>query len=156
MSGEIKIGMQFGTYDGRIEAFKQYCDLKPSAKNESENYESKYTFFKRGTKEIMGNCYRENIELSEYSQPKFADAVMFTDNYQFGTSAKDKESLNVFDYVIGKDKYAIDLNSNGKVDENEIFSGKFDSYAYKKAKDSGDLNNYSKYLEVYSYKWLKY
>ena len=156
MSGEINVGMKFGTYDGMLETFKQSCDVKQQTNRAQENNESKYTFFKKGTNNVMGNCYRENIELSEYSQPKYADAVLFTNNYQYGTSAKDKKSLNIFDYVVGKDKFALDLNGNGEVDENEIFSGKFDSYAYKKAKDSGDLNNYSKYIEVYSYKWLKY
>lgn len=145
MAGELS-GLQFGTYTGMISDLKKTYDVRPVQNPEQNGNQHEFRFWDKNTDKIRGNGFKEIIEFSEHKQPKYANAVIFKDGLQYGTKAKDEKGLNIFDYIAGKNEYAIDLNGNGKVDNNEIFSGKIDLYAYKQAKESGDLNNYSEYL----------
>ena len=149
MSGDL-LNLQFGSYNGMVSEFKRNYDFKAN-----DNKESAFTIYEKGTKKVAGNGYRENITYSEYSQPQYADAIIFKGKYTYGTSAKNEEGLDKFDFIIGKNEYAIDINGNGKVDSDEIFSGKFDRYSYRKAKEEGDLKKYKQIYEQYKYNWLK-
>ncbi len=150
MTDGIRIGMAFGSYDGMIKELGQTCD-KESKTQKNKDLESEYLFREKDSGRIAANGYRENIRFSEYGEPQYVNAVIFKNQYQYGTTSNKKEGLNVFDYIQGEKEYAIDFNGNNKVDEGEILSGKIDYYLYQKAKSDGDLNKYKQYLKVYKY-----
>ena len=152
MGNEISIGMEFGKYNTMTSNMRKQYDTKENIGN--KNLESEYIFYEPETKRIAGNAYREKINHTENGISEFADAVVFTDCFQYGTSAKSEEGLDKFDYIQAKTQYAIDLNSNGKVDENEIFSGIIDLHSYRTAKQNNKLENYEQYRNKY-YNWLK-
>lgn len=150
MAGEL-LGLQFGTYTGMIREIGNNYDIKFATQSKQKGNQNEFKYYDKNTNHIRGNGYKEAISFSEYNQPLYADSVIFKNGLQYGTSSKDNKKLDTFDYIVDKDKFAIDLNGNGKVDANEIFAGKFDQYVYKKAKDSGDLSNYNKYLKDYNH-----
>lgn len=148
MAGEL-LGLQFGTYSGVLNELKQKYDVRFKSNSQQKDNRSEFTLYEKNTNRSKGNGYKGGICFDEYNQPKYTDAVIFKDGYQYGTSAKDEKNLDVFDYIVGKDEYAIDLNGDNKVEKGEIFNGQFDVYAYRKAKASGDLKNYTQYLKAF-------
>ena len=149
MAGEIKIGMDFGSYKQMTDKLKRKYNTKSTGDNK-KNIETEYLFLNKGkNKGVVGNAYREALQFSEYGVSKYVNAVLFYKDYQYGTRANEWEALDKFDYVQGTSQYAIDFNGNNKVDEGEIFDGKLNYDAYRFAKESGDLNNYKKFDEKY-------
>ena len=143
MTGEIKIGMKFGSYDQMTEKLKRKYDTESRTTN--EKLQSEYLFTSK-KKSIVGNAYREALAFDSYGNSKFVDAVLFYNDYQYGVTAKEWNKLNDFDYIQGKSEHAVDINGNGIVDDGEIFKDNLDRDAYKKAKESGDIKNYQKFL----------
>ena len=150
MTGEIKVGMSFGTYDGMIEELKGNCITDKKDYSAQTDYESEYVFRDKYTG-IFKNGYRENIRHNDKGVSLFSNSVIFNGEYQHGTTAKTEKDLNKFDYIQGESQFALDIDGDGKVNENEIFDGKIDYHIYKKAKESGSLGNYQSLLKTYKY-----
>ena len=151
MSNEIKVGMEYGSYSDKMLSIEQNCIASCNDNPSKKGLESECIFRDAATKSLRGNSFREKISYNEYGQPKFSNATLFIDDYEYGVSSRSAESLDKFDYIQTEKSYALDLNGNGKVDDGEIFSGKLDRYAYKQAKDDGDLNKYIQYKNKFTY-----
>lgn len=67
----------------------------------------------------------------------------------YGTYSKDEVELDTFDFIQAKDKYAIGLDGNGIVGNDEIFSGKLYKDVYQAAKNNNELDKYREYLDKY-------
>jgi hypothetical protein len=155
MAGELS-GLSFGTYDGMVKDLKKDYRLVPDQNAKLKGNKHGFNLFDKEGR-VAGNGFKGNIKNNEYSVPQYTNAVIFRGNLQYGTSANNEEDLNKFDYISNNNgkEYAIDLNGNGKVDDNEIFSGRIDFSAYLHAKKDGDLNKYKDYLEQHNYGFLK-
>ena len=145
-------GMTFGSYNSKIDEAKKKYNVEPN--DESKKYESSYTFFGKEHNGIKGSAFREKIKLDIFNNPQYANAAIFEGDLMFGTMSKEKEGLDTFDYIQAKDEYAIDIDGNGVVDDNEVFEGQLDIDAYKKAKNQGSLKKYEIYKKEYIYDWL--
>lgn len=147
-------GMTFGSYSAKLEELKEKYKTKPNDSSKTQEYESAYVFYDKGKKGIKGNAFREKIYADKFNNPKYANAVIFEGDLMFGTMSKEKENFDTFDYIQAKDEYAVDINGNGIVDDNEVFEGQLDTDAYKKAKNQGNLKKYEVFLKEYIYEWL--
>jgi len=157
MTGElsgIQVGLSFGSYSDKVNNYKNEYTVKFDQNAKQDGNKSKFTLFKKGTLIPVGNGYKELIRYSEYSQPQYVNSIIFKGNLQYGGYGKSDKQLDKFDYIVNekKNQFAIDLNGNNKVDENEIFSGQFDIDAYRSSKKDGDLNKYKYYQEINSLK----
>lgn len=152
MAGEL-LGLQFGTYSGMVKDLKKNYKIVPDSNAKLKRNQHEFTFFHKNTGKIAGNGFKGLIEYNEYSVPQYTNSVIFKGNLQYGTIANTEESLDKFDYIQNNNwkEYAIDLNGNGKVDNNEIFSGIISTDAYIKAKKDGDLSKYNNYIKQYNY-----
>ncbi len=152
MTDGIKVGMAFGRYDEMVQELSKTCNTEKKSYSEKTDYESEYVFKDKKTGNFK-NGFRENIRKSAQSTPLFSNSVIFNGEYQHGTTANNAEELNVFDYIQTKDssQFALDINGDGIVNENEIFKGKLDYFVYKRAKESGNLANYNNFLNIYKY-----
>ena len=151
MSNEIKIGMEFGSYNAKINSLSQDSIVNCNDKSEKKGFESECIFRDAETKSIRGNAFKEKIPYNEYGQPEYCKAAMFLDEYEYGTVANSSEKLDKFDYINTENAYALDFNGNGKVDEGEVFNGKLDRTAYRQAKIDGDLSKYLQYKNKFIY-----
>ena len=126
MAGEIKAGDKFGTYSGMINDFSKKYRPVPGKNAEAEGLQSKYNFFDKENGMIKANGSKEKIRYTDYNTPRYANSVIFHNGFTFGTSAKDEAGLDTFDYVLGKNQFALDYDGDGEVDNDEIIDGKFD------------------------------
>ena len=134
MAGEITTKMSFSTYDDMVSDLSQKYNRQPVSKPDTKRNEAECLFIDREIGNIKAHAFRENMQFTRFGTPKYANAVIFNNNLQYGTCSKTRAGLNVFDYIQGKTQYALDLNGNNKVDEDEIFDGKLDRYVYKKGR----------------------
>ena len=154
MSGEIKIGMEFGSYDSKIKDIGSQYDVQFRDKSE-QGLSSECIFRDRTNGGISGSAYKEKITYDEHGRSRYGSAVLFFGGYQYTTSSNKEDGLDKFDYIQTKNQYALDINGNGKVDDGEVFEGQINREAYKAAKDDGDLSKYQQYKKQFTYDWLK-
>lgn len=147
-------GMSFGSYNSKITEAKEKYDVRTNDYSKKDEYESSYTFFNKGQGGREGNAFREKIKTDYYGNNKFSNAVIFEGDLMYGTMSDKQEGLDTFDYIQAGNEYAVDLNGNGTVDENEIFEGQLDRFSYQKAKNDGYLRKYTEYQKQYHYDWL--
>ncbi len=152
--GSELYGMEFGSYNAKIEEFKVKYNAKPNNSSKKDEYESAYTFFGKGQSRVKGNAFREKIKTDHYGNNKFSCAIIFEGNLMYCTISKEESGLNKFDYIQGESEYAIDFNGNNKVDKDEVFSGTMDRFSYEQAKSDGDLRKYTEYQKQYHYDWV--
>ena len=150
MAGEITPYMAFGSYNESVNEYKEkYSVYKSQNRKTNENLESEFVFCEKGSRRVVANAYREKIEYAKSGIPRNASAIFFKNGLMYGTSSNDASKLDKFDFIQAKDKYAVDLNGNGTVESNEIFSGRLNRSAYEDAKNNGKLEKYKEYDENY-------
>ena len=155
MVGEIKAGMKFGNYKGTINLFEKSCTrTSQSQRYYCEASKREYTQRSDTYRDLLKNNIRAVAEYTEepdFYKGKSVDRVsryLKMGSYLFGSTNLKNEEINNYDYIKSykSNQHAVDLNGNGLVDNDEIFSGELDTDAYDKAKqEDGTLKNYSQY-----------
>ena len=156
--GQIRPKMKFGTYDATFnQKSSEYKSEKSELKWTCEG--NRYDFFDRssGEKKVFMERgirfdYFTKSDLEDEREPEHGRstnlAYIKMGSYLFGAeepSTGSYEKLNKFDYIIGNGQHAVDLDGNGVVSADEIFSGEMDYRAYLDSKFEGDIKKYKEY-----------